>query len=143
MVSCFGLLGVITSFFFVRYIDRRVIMLIGIGACGLAQLGFAAAWTAAPDTAVAGRALVAFTCLFTFFYVAYGKLVLNQKHPVTMLTYKAPYAWLLGGEYPNNHLRAHVFGLGTALNFLGNWAGVFSAPYFINPASLGWGPRYG
>lgn len=69
-----GLLGVITSFFFVRYIDRRTIMLIGIGACGLAQLGFAIAWSAAPATAVAGRACVAFTCIFTFFYVAYGKL---------------------------------------------------------------------
>ena len=73
MVSCFGLLGVITSFFFVRYIDRRMIMLIGIGACGLAQLSFAIAWTAAPHTAIAGRTILAFTCLFTFFYVAYGK----------------------------------------------------------------------
>lgn len=68
-----GLLGVITSFFFVRYIDRRVIMLIGIAACGLSQLAFAVAWTTAPGTAAAGRAVVAFICLFTFFYVAYGK----------------------------------------------------------------------
>jgi hypothetical protein len=29
------------------------------------------------------------------------------------------------------------------LNFLGNWAGTFSAPYFINPAKFGWGPKYG
>jgi len=64
-------------------------------------------------------------CLF-FFYVAY-----------------APYAWLLGGEYVNNQLRAFTFGLATAMNFLGNWLGTFTAPYFINPAKLGWGPRYG
>jgi hypothetical protein len=55
----------------------------------------------------------------------------------------APYAWLLGGEYVNNQLRAFTFGLATALNFLGNWAGTFSAPYFINPAKFGWGPKYG
>ena len=64
--------------------------------------------------------------IFNFVYVAY-----------------APYAWLIGGEYPNNHLRAHTFGLGTALNFLGNWLGVFTAPYFINPASLNWSAKYG
>lgn len=73
MVSCMGLLGVITSFFFVRHIDRRWIMLIGIAACGLAQLAFAIAWSTAPGTAVGGRVVVAFICLFTFFYVAYGK----------------------------------------------------------------------
>jgi hypothetical protein len=38
-------------------------MLVGIGACGLAQLAFAVAWTAAPETAAAGRAVVAFICL--------------------------------------------------------------------------------
>lgn len=62
---------------------------------------------------------------------------------VAPLTSEAPYAWLLGGELPNNHLRAHTYGLGTALNFLGNWLGVFTAPYFINPASLGWSAKYG
>lgn len=55
----------------------------------------------------------------------------------------APYAWLLGGEYPNNRFRGYVFGLATALNFLGNWVGTFTAPYFINPASLGWSAKYG
>lgn len=59
------------------------------------------------------------------------------------ITDVAPYAWLLGGEYPNNHLRAHTYGVATALNFLGNWLGVFTAPYFINPASLGWSAKYG
>lgn len=60
-----------------------------------------------------------------------------------MLTVVAPYAWLLGGEYPNNHLRAYTYGIGTSLNFVGNWLGVFTAPYFINPASLGWNAKYG
>jgi len=49
----------------------------------------------------------------------------------------------MGGEYPNNHLRAYTYGLGTSLNFVGNWLGVFTAPYFINPASLGWNAKYG
>lgn len=68
-----GLIGVLTSLFFVRYIDRRVIVMVGVAACGLCQLAFAVAWTTAPETVVAGKVVIAFISLFTFFYVAYGK----------------------------------------------------------------------
>ena len=68
-----GLLGVLFSFFFVRYIDRRVIMLVGVMACGLSQLAQAIAWSVSPNSEESGRVVVAFICLFTFFYVAYGK----------------------------------------------------------------------
>lgn len=40
-------------------------------------------------------------------------------------------------------MRGYCFGIATALNFLGNFLGTLTAPYFINPASLGWGPKYG
>ncbi|KAK7700703.1 hypothetical protein SLS64_010847 [Diaporthe eres] len=107
-------------------VDRRAIFMIGVAVCGLTQLGFAVAWTAAPGTETAGKVVVGLIAIFTFFYTAFG-----------------PYAWMVGAEYPNNHLRAHTFGLATALNFLGNWVGIFTAPYFINPASLGWSAKYG
>ncbi|OQU99198.1 hypothetical protein CLAIMM_04866 isoform 1 [Cladophialophora immunda] len=126
MVTCTGLIGVLFSFFFVRLIDRRLVLLIGITACAICQLIPAIAWSASPGTESTGKVVVAFISLFTFFYVAY-----------------APYAWLLGGEYVNNQLRAFTFGLATAMNFLGNWAGTFSAPYFINPAKFGWSAKYG
>jgi hypothetical protein len=73
MVTCMGLLGVLVSVFFVRHIDRRIIVLTGVAACGLCQLAFAVAWTAAPGTVVAAKVVVAFISLFTFFYVAYGE----------------------------------------------------------------------
>lgn len=73
MVTCMGLLGVLTSFLFVRYVNRRVIVLAGVAACGLCQLSFAIAWTVAPGTVVAAKVTIAFISLFTFFYVAYGK----------------------------------------------------------------------
>lgn len=120
-----GLIGVLFSTLFVRRIDRRTIMLVGVTACGLTQLSQAIAWSVKPNSEVAASAVIAFMALFTFFYVAY-----------------APYAWLLGGEYPQNTLRGYCFGVATALNFLGNWLGTFTAPYFINPASLNWGPKY-
>ncbi|KAI1092260.1 general substrate transporter [Rostrohypoxylon terebratum] len=126
MITCMGLVGVLASISIVLWVGRRVILLVGVGACGLCQLAFAISWTVAPGTEIAAKLVVAFNALFTFFYVAY-----------------APYAWLLGGELPSNHLRAHTYGVGTALNFLGNWLGVFTAPYFINPAGLGWSAKYG
>ncbi|KAK5228670.1 hypothetical protein LTR72_002555 [Exophiala xenobiotica] len=119
LVTCTGLIGVLVSFFFVRLIDRRTVLLVGISACAICQLVPAVVWTKNPGTESTGKVVVAFIALFTFFYVAYG------------------------GEYVNNQLRAFTFGLATAMNFLGNWAGTFSAPYFINPAKFGWGPKYG
>ncbi|KIW84631.1 hypothetical protein Z517_00019 [Fonsecaea pedrosoi CBS 271.37] len=126
LVTCTGLIGVLVSFFFVRLIDRRTVLLVGLTACAICQLIPAIAWSTSPGSASTGKVVVAFIALFTFFYVAY-----------------APYAWLLGGEYVNNQLRAFTFGLATAMNFLGNWAGTFSAPYFINPAKFGWSAKYG
>lgn len=55
----------------------------------------------------------------------------------------APYAWVTGGEIPSQRLRSHTFGLAAAVGFLGAWVTTFTAPYFINPQSLNWGPRYG
>ncbi|KAI1340586.1 MFS transporter [Xylariaceae sp. FL0016] len=126
MITCMGLLGGLFSICFVRYLGRRTIILVGVSACGLAQLAQAVAWSVKPGSEAAGQVVITFIALFTFFYVAY-----------------APFAWLLGGEYPNSALRGYCFGFATALNFVGNWLGTFTAPYFINPASLGWGPMYG
>lgn len=55
----------------------------------------------------------------------------------------ATYAWLSGGELPTQRLRSYTFGLAAAVGFFGAWLTTFTAPYFINPASLDWGPRYG
>ncbi|KAI1125005.1 MFS transporter [Nemania abortiva] len=126
LITGLGLIAAIVSSLFVRYIDRRAIMIVGASVCGLSQLAQAVVWTVSPGSVAAGQVVVAFNGLFTFFYVAY-----------------APFAWLLGGEYPNSALRGYCFGIATALNFLGNFLGTLTAPYFINPASLGWGPKYG
>ncbi|KAH8819240.1 MFS transporter [Xylogone sp. PMI_703] len=126
MVTCLGLLGCICSLGFTRYIDRRVIIIIGCSGCALSQLSMAIAWTVVPGSKVAGQCVVAFISIFTWFYVAYS-----------------PTAWLVGGEIPNNQLRPITYGFATALNFVGNWLGTFTAPYFINPAKLDWSAKYG
>jgi hypothetical protein len=53
----------------------------------------------------------------------------------------ATYAWLAGGEIPSQRLRSYTFGLAAAVGFFGAWLTTFTAPYFINPASLNWGPK--
>ena len=73
MITCIGLIGVISSLFFVRYIDRRVIVLVGVAACGLCQLASAISWTVSPGSSTTATCVIAFISLFTFFYVAYGE----------------------------------------------------------------------
>ena len=53
------------------------------------------------------------------------------------------YAWLSGGEIPSQRLRSYTFGFAAATGFLFAWLTTFTAPYFINPSSLNWGPKYG
>lgn len=189
MITCIGLLGCLFSIGFTRYVDRRTVMIIGCGACAICQLCMAIVWSAKPGSVVAGKCVVAFISLFTFFYVAYCKSHYRLPFFLAYLTDLAPTAWLVGGELPNNQLRPFTYGLATALNFVGNcmcksppafptfckflahrtclmirthetipWLyfllvknsanyavglGTFTAPYFINPAKLGWSAKYG
>lgn len=55
----------------------------------------------------------------------------------------ATYAWLAGGEIPSQRLRSYTFGIAAAVGFAGAWLATFTAPYFINPEALNWGPEYG
>jgi hypothetical protein len=55
----------------------------------------------------------------------------------------AAYAWLTSGEIPSQRLRSYTFGIASAVGFAGAWLATFTAPYFINPESLNWGPEYG
>jgi SP family sugar:H+ symporter-like MFS transporter len=53
------------------------------------------------------------------------------------------YAWLCGGEFPSQRLRSFTFGIAASVGFFGAWLTTFTAPYFINPDALNWGPKYG
>ena len=75
MVTCMGLLGVLSSLLFVRHLDRRLILMVGVAACAFCQLAFAIAWTVAPGSVAAAKSVIAFISMFTFFYVAYGKKI--------------------------------------------------------------------
>lgn len=110
-----------------KYGRRRVMMLSGFTVCGLSQLIMAIVYTVEPGTQKTGKAIVGLSVIYI---VAYNALI-------------STYAWLSGGELASQRLRSHTFGLATAIGFFGAWLTTFTAPYFINPMKLGWGPKYG
>lgn len=116
----------INSAIITKYGRRRVMLVGGLIFCGLFQLIVAAAYTAGGDTPKAGKVLVAMSVLYI---VSYNGMI-------------STYAWLAGGEIPSQRLRSYTFGLAASLGFLGAWLAAFTAPYFINPAALNWGPKY-
>ncbi|KAI1329521.1 MFS monosaccharide transporter-like protein [Xylariaceae sp. FL0255] len=110
-----------------KYGRRRVMMFFGLIICAITQLIMAIIYTIEPGTQRAGKALVGLSIVYI---VSYNAMI-------------SSYAWLSGGELASQRLRSHTFGVATAIGFLGAWLTTFTAPYFINPDELNWGPKYG
>jgi hypothetical protein len=69
VLSAIGLLGLITSsLIVVRYGRRRVLLVNGILICGTIQLAMAVAYDKHGGTPATGRALVALSSLYFFFF---------------------------------------------------------------------------
>lgn len=127
MIGCGVAAIIINSCVTMKYGRRRVFLISGLVVCGFCQLIIAAVYTAAPGTETTGKVTVAITILYIMSYN--GGI--------------ATYAWVGGGEFPSQRLRSYTFGIATAVGFFGAWLTTFTAPYFINPAELNWGPKYG
>lgn len=128
ILSCIGIIAILAnSLIIVKFGRRRVLLMTGLILCGCLQLIIACVYHAQPGTKSTGVIIVALSCLYMF---SYNGMI-------------ATYAWLAGGEIPTQRLRSHTFGLAAAVGFAGAWLTTFTAPYFINPASMGWGARYG
>ncbi|KAL5442828.1 hypothetical protein PMIN06_008895 [Paraphaeosphaeria minitans] len=128
VLSCIGILAILAnSLIIVKFGNRRVLLMTGLLVCGILQIIIAIVHDKQPGTKNTGKIIVALSSLYMF---SYNGLI-------------ATYAWLAGGEIPTQRLRSHTFGMAAAVGFAGAWLTTFTAPYFINPASLNWGPRYG
>ncbi|KAJ5088016.1 maltose permease [Penicillium angulare] len=128
ILSALGVVAILLNMTVVTRIGRRRIFLIsGLIICGFSQLITAAVYTVHPGTESTGRVIVGLSVIFV---VAYSGMI-------------STYAWVAGGELPSQRLRSYTFGLATGIGFLGAWLTTFTAPYFINIASLNWGPKYG
>ncbi|KAI1759624.1 putative maltose permease [Hypoxylon sp. FL1150] len=116
-----------TALLITKFGRRRLMMMAGFTLCAISQLVIAIVYTIHPNTESSGKVLVGLSVLYI---IAYNSMV-------------APYAWLSGGELSSQRLRSHTFGLATGIGFFFAWLTTFTAPYFINPDSLNWGPKYG
>ncbi|PKS12581.1 hypothetical protein jhhlp_000789 [Lomentospora prolificans] len=128
VLSTIGIIAILmNSLIVVRFGRRRVLLMTGLIGCCILQLIIAIVYHKEPGTTTTGKVIVALSCLYM---MSYNGMI-------------APYAWLAGGEIPSQRLRSYTFGLAAAVGFLGAWVTTFTAPYFINPSALNWGPRYG
>jgi MFS transporter, SP family, sugar:H+ symporter len=127
ILSCLGLIAIMLMSFIIRWLSRRMILMVSFFIQAICMLIIAVIYTAAPTSPAALKCLVAFVSIYIFFY---GGWV-------------GPTAWLVAGEIPSTRLRSYTLGLGAGAGFLLGWVCAFTAPYFINPTDLNWGPKYG
>ncbi|KAF2121220.1 monosaccharide transporter-like protein [Lophiotrema nucula] len=128
VLSTLGLVAIIANSIIIkRYGRRRVLLMTGLLICGVLQLIVAVVYDKHGRSRTTGKVVIALSAMYMF---SYNGMI-------------ATYAWLAGGEIPTQRLRSHTFGLAAAVGFCGAWLTTFTAPYFINPESLNWGPRYG
>lgn len=118
---------IINSCVISKFGRRRVFLMGGMFICGVTQFAVAAVYHVHPGTVSTGKAIVGLSVVYI---MGYNGMV-------------ATYAWLAGGEIPSQRLRSYTFGIAAAVGFAGAWLATFTAPYFINPDSLNWGPEYG
>lgn len=128
VLVCVGVIAVIINTLVItRYGYRRVFLMAGLVLCGAVQLILAAVYDARPTAPSTLKLLVGLSVVYI---LAYNGMI-------------SSYAWVSGGELPSQRLRSYTFGLAASTGFFGAWLATFTAPYFINPDSLNWGPRYG
>lgn len=127
ILTVVGVIVITVAFFYVRYFGRRNILMVGMFVEGIAMLVQACVYQHSPGTVSTGKVIVGMAVLYIIFYNGCV----------------SAFAWLVGGEIPAQHLRSYTLGLASAAGFILGWIAAFTAPYFINPDDLNWGPKYG
>jgi hypothetical protein len=123
MNTCLGFVGVNIGMYAIQHwVGRRTILIFGAVTCGLCELATGIAASVGGTTEEAGKAIVAFTALFLFFYLA-G--VGAASFPVAT-------------EVVSSRLRAWTIGTATSLGYFLAWLVSYFTPYFINPEELNW-----
>jgi len=119
ILTCMGIVGCVASMFYVRYIARRTLMIIGPLAMASCMFIIAAVNQALPGSPSAGKCVLAFVVLYIAIYT--GTV--------------SPFSWTIGGEIPSQRLRSITLGLSAAVGFLGAWLISFTVPLFITPGN--------
>lgn len=129
MLNCIGLLGLIASWFCITRVGRRTIIIGGAILCCLSMLTLAIMSTvpSLKGTKALSSGIIATNSIYLFGF-NFGL---------------AGYTYLIAGELPAQNLRGYSLGLSTGVGFVFAWLTAFTTPYFINPANMNWGGKYG
>lgn len=122
-----ALTGNMAAFPASRFINRRHLVIACSAINSVMMFGMAIVYTvSSPQSSSAGKALVGLSTVFTWVY-GFGQ---------------GPVLWAIQSEVPSQRLRSQTVGLAQATNYLFGWLCSYCTPYFINPESLNWGPKY-
>lgn len=127
IVQCLGLAGTYLSLFLIRRLGTKRMLTLSACVCCASMLFLGIVDSAAGSSAGALRGVVAMVTLYMFGFNC-GIAV---------------YSYPVAAELPAQRLRAYTTGFAVAVSFFFSWVTTFTAPYFINPENLNWGPRYG
>lgn len=109
----------------VHFLGRRTILLWGAAAETVCMFTFAIVGTVAPNSVAAARSLVAFSCLYAFFFTwSWG-----------------PVAWIVASEIGSNVMRSRTQALGSAVSWAGTLLIAVVLPYLINPTAADLGAK--
>ncbi|KAK3689085.1 general substrate transporter [Podospora appendiculata] len=124
-----GVVGLFSAYYALGKWGRRTLLLIGTTMCGLSML-FLGIIESIPSIHGTNAVSVGVIFLFSWFHFWFNFGL-------------APTTYLVAGELPAQNLRAYTAGLSSGAGFVFAWLTTFTAPYFINPAELNWGGKYG
>ena len=122
-----GIAGSASSFFLVRHVGRKRILLVGAFVCGLSMLIFAIVALIAPDSPTAAKCLAAFVCLYIYAYGASW----------------GPITGVVIGELPSTRLRSRTIAIGTSVGWFSDIVIVCSIPYLIGVDYANLGAKVG
>lgn len=119
ITSSVNVISTLPGLYLVEAWGRRRLLLFGALGMFACQMIVGSVGTAFPngDNQSAQKALVAFVCIYIFFFAcSWG-----------------PVGWIIPGEIFPLPVRAKGISMTTASNWLLNWAIAYSTPYLVNP----------
>ncbi|GAM88482.1 hypothetical protein ANO11243_065150 [Dothideomycetidae sp. 11243] len=120
ITSCVNVASTFPGLYMVEKWGRRPLLLFGAIGMAVCQFIVGGVGTGASiDNLSAQKALIAFVCIYIFFFAcSWG-----------------PVAWVVTGELFPLKVRAKSLAMTTASNWLLNWAIAYSTPYLVNPGA--------
>lgn len=112
---------------------RRPLLLLGAVGMFICQYIIAIAGTVDPDNPATNKVLIAFVCVYIYFFASSWYVLSLPYPPRGMLTpSRGPVAWVVTGELFPLKSRAKCLSMTTASNWLLNWAIAYATPYMVN-----------